>query len=314
MRFYGHKQLARTALSDMKILSPQQFNEVAWDQVARALEEVPRLFQLWASKQVLDIAGTNGKVSKWDESVDPRCPSCQQCTETTAHILLCDEAGRVDTFLRMTDHVETWLYSVDTDPCLVDCLMQFARGRGQTSMRSLCISLDSRFQGMARSQDKIGWRRFMEGMISRGVVEIQREYFCRHGLSWKLDRWASGLVIKLLEVTHGQWLYRNIIVHDAVAGSMALIRKETILAEIEEQMERGEDGLLDEHKYLLEVNLDDLDDSDGSTQEYWLLAIRAARVACATVAPAEEATNRPRLRPRNTLQHIAHPLDGHDYG
>jgi hypothetical protein len=314
MRFYVHKQLARTALSDMKVLSPQQFNEVAWYHVARALEEVPRMFQLWACKQVLDIAGTNGNINKWDETKDPRCPSCWQCTETTAHILLCDEVGRVDTLLRTIDHVETWLHAVDTDPCLVDCLMQFARGRGRILMHSLCTSLDSRFQGMARSQDKIGWRRFMEGMISRGVVEIQREYLCRHGLSWKLDHWASGLVIKLLEVTHGQWLYRNIVVHDKVAGSVALIRTDTILTEIEEQLERGEDGLLDEHKYLLEVNLEDFNDSDGSTQEYWLLAIRAARVACATVPPADEVINRPRLRPRNTLQPVAHPLDGHDYG
>ncbi len=79
-------------------------------------------------------------------------------------------------------------------------------------------------------------------------------------------------------------------------------------------MERGEDGLLDEHKYLLEVNLENLDDSDGSTQEYWLLAIRAARVACATVTPTEATNHRPRLRPRDSLQPAVHPLDGHDYG
>ncbi len=30
LRFYAHKQLARSALSNMKIISPQQFNEVSW--------------------------------------------------------------------------------------------------------------------------------------------------------------------------------------------------------------------------------------------------------------------------------------------
>jgi hypothetical protein len=170
-------------------------------------------------------------------------------------------------------------------------------------MQSLCEELDTRFQGMARSQDMIGWRRFMEGMISRGIVEIQRDYLQLSGARWKLDRWATGVIIKLLEVTHGQWLYRNVVVHDKVAGSLAVMRKDGIRSEIEDQLSKGEEGLLDEHTFLLEVNLDELHETDGDSQEYWLLAIRAARVACA-VRGSDNVQDLPRLRPR----------DGHDYG
>ena len=49
--------------------------------------------------------------------------------------------------------------------------------------------------------------------------------------------------------------------------------------EIERQQELGSDGLLEEDKYLLEVNLDDLNSTSGEWQEYWLLAIKAAREA-----------------------------------
>ena len=183
-------------------------------------------------------------------------------------------------------------------------------------MQDICAPHDARFHGMASSQDKIGWRRFMEGMISLGVVAIQRDYLSLHGLLWKLDRWASGLVIKLLEVTHGQWLYRNVVVHDKTAGSLATLHKEAILDDIEEQLSRGEDGLLDEHKYLLEVNLDNLDSSDGSNEEYWLLAIRAARIACAARLEDGDSAigDRPRLRPRNASGIVRHPQDGQDYG
>lgn len=103
-------------------------------------------------------------------------------------------------------------------------------------MQDICAPHDARFCGMASSQDKIGWRRLMEGMISLGVVAIQRDYLSLHGLLWKLDRWASGLVIKLLEVTHGQWLYRNVVVHDKTAGSLATLHKEAIQEDIEEQL------------------------------------------------------------------------------
>ena len=74
------------------------------------------------------------------------------------------------------------------------------------------------------------------------------------------------------EVTHGQWLYRNVQVHDDDAS----LRKEEIIAEIEKQQEMGEEGLLPEDRYLLEINLDDMEITSGKKQEYWLLAIRAA--------------------------------------
>lgn len=312
MRFYAHKLLARSALADMEVISSRQFDEVAWYHVAKALDEVPRLFQLWACKQVLGIASTNGAVSKWDDSVDPKCPSCRRCTETTGHILGCDEVGRVEVLMQTIDMLECWLIKMDTEPVLTECLVEFARGRDAVKMQEVCRHKNDRLRGMAKSQDIIGWRRFMEGMISRRVIEVQREYLQMKGLEWKLDKWASGLVVRLLEVTHGQWLYRNVVVHDATAGRLAVVRKEKILAEIEDQQSKGETGLLEEHKYLLEVNLDDIGALDGTSHEYWLLAIQAARIACATIGEEDvQCTVRGRTR---SITRQLHESDGLDYG
>ncbi len=73
-----------------------------------------------------------------------------------------------------------------------------------------------------------------------------------------LDKWCTGLITRLLEITHGQWLYRNYIVHDPVSGIIATARKEELLVEIERQRELGDAGLLEEDKYLAEVNLEEL--------------------------------------------------------
>ena len=90
--------------------------------------------------------------------------------------------------------------------------------------------------------------------------------------------WARGLVIKLLEVTHGQWLYRNVHVHDTASGIAATARKEEIQRFIEDQIELGEEGLDEKDHYLLEVNLKDLETTTtGEEQHYWLLQIQAAR-------------------------------------
>ena len=310
MRFWCHKILARVSLADMKVLTLRQFDEVAWPQVHQTLGEVPRMFQIWACKQVLGIARTNHLISKWDLTVDPRCPSCLQCPETPGHILHCNEAGRLETLLHTIDLLARWLRHMHTDPRLVECIVSFARGRGSIRMRDICRTMGARFLQMARSQDIIGWRRFMEGMISKDLLPIQTEYYATYGMQWRMDRWSTGLITKLLEITHGQWLYRNVVVHDTTAGRLALARKEEILAQIEEQMAKGGDDLLESEQYLMEVNLDGIDESHGTHHEYWLLAIRAARIAGAL---AREQDGRPAGRGVQRRS-VSRPRDGHDYG
>ena len=47
--------------------------------------------------------------------------------------------------------------------------------------------------------------------------------------------------------------------------------------EIERQRDLGNAGLLEEDKYLAEVNLEEMASSSGERQHYWLLAIQTAR-------------------------------------
>ncbi len=118
----------------------------------------------------------------------------------------------------------------------------------------------------------------MEGMLSKHVLGIQRDYWKLHGWKGSAVKWARTLITKLMECTHGQWLYRNVMVHDRWCGTAQSLRKEHLLLEIEGQLET-EDELLPEDQYLMEINLGDIDNSSGDGHEYWLLAIKAARVA-----------------------------------
>jgi len=68
-------------------------------------------------------------------------------------------------------------------------------------------------------------------------------------------------------------------VYDNVAGIVATERKEKLQEVIEMQILQGGEGLAEEDEYLLDIRLDDLETTSGETQEYWLLAIQAARDA-----------------------------------
>jgi hypothetical protein len=168
---------------------------------------------------------------------------------------------------------------VDTYPDILDCIAEYAYTRGSREMVEICHGLGKEYLLMAREQDTIGWRRFMEGMITIRMRVIQHQYHISQGTCISSERWAQGLILKLLEATHGQWLYRNIQIHDTVSGTQATLRKEAIQKEIEEQMELGEAGLLEEDNWMLEVNLSNLESTSGEQEQYWLVAIKAAREA-----------------------------------
>ena len=128
------------------------------------------------------------------------------------------------------------------------------------------------------AQDTIGWRRFMEGMVAKelsvllGMVDFQEE------VTVDISTFIRNLIQKLLEITHGMWIYRNLTVHDSLSGVFANERKERLMDAIEEQLAEGVDGLREEDKWLMEVDLDAISEhSTGEKEVYWLLAVQAAR-------------------------------------
>ena len=169
---------------------------------------------------------------------------------------------------RLVPRVVKYLLILLFTPLLFNTISKFL-------MEEICIenSYDERYKVMARAQDSIGWRRFMEGMVCKEIRAIQRTHSSVTGLRCNTERWGRELVAHLLEVTHGQWLYPNVQVHDRITGTLATQQKNELQMEIERQQELGTEGLLDDDCYLAECNLGDLEDTSGIRETYWLLAI-----------------------------------------
>jgi hypothetical protein len=173
----------------------------------------------------------------------------------------------VKVFLLCTSALERWLDEADTDPDLTDSIVEYVQRQGTVILEEAISEAPPRFRPMALSQDKIGWRRFLEGMISKEITNIQQQYYAVNGSRISLEKWCSGLITRLLEITHGQWIYRNNVVHDPVSGTIGTAKKEELLSEIERQRKLGGDtGLLEEDKYLAEVNLEEMASSSGERQ------------------------------------------------
>ena len=135
------------------------------------------MLQIWACKQVMNIAPTNGNHPR-EPDLYPLCPSCGQVRETCVHILLCNHLGQVEALMHSIDLLEHWLVEVDTDPDLRECMVEYATGRGgrTMTMTEICRCMDNRYRRVPEEEDVIGWRRFTEGMICCGLRGLQETY------------------------------------------------------------------------------------------------------------------------------------------
>ncbi len=78
----------------------------------------------------------------------------------------------MEVFMQSSELLERWLYNVNTDPKLAECIVEYVQGRGQELMEEIVQGAPESFNAMGRSQDKIGWQRFLEGMISKEITRI----------------------------------------------------------------------------------------------------------------------------------------------
>jgi hypothetical protein len=106
--YWAHHHLAQRYDCNHKLLSFEQFDAVDWKSIHRTLHKLPQLFQLWAAKHGLGMAGIMKFLSQQDGS-SPLCPSCNDCNDTCRHIARCPEVGRAAAFAQSTHEIEAWL-------------------------------------------------------------------------------------------------------------------------------------------------------------------------------------------------------------
>lgn len=276
IRLNAHKQEAKKLFYQAEILNPAQFDEIAWEDIHHTLHSLPKMFQLFAGKQVFGVSAVLGNLSKQKEfsSLGNKCPSCTTCKETTQHVLLCREIGRVKCVNLMINRISEWMFSVRTVPALADLITTFLHTRGDVPQN---YQLPYQYHSLSQSLQKIGWLHMMEGMVSKELLLLDRDDVLDPHSKMSHSTWIRSLIRKLLEATHGIWIYRNLAIHHDTSGLLATQGKEHLIQEIENQIERGGDGLAEQDKWMLEIDLDRLNISSGERESYWLLAIQTAR-------------------------------------
>ena len=91
--------------------------------------------------------------------------------------------------------------------------------------------------------------------------------------------WANGLISRVLHISHGQWTFWNLTLHDLQRGYLRLQNRKAVMAEIGVFLESGPADLPVESKFLLEIDYSSLLRSSFDCQLYWVRTMKAAMQA-----------------------------------
>ena len=120
-----------------------------------------------------------------------------------------------------------------------------------------------------------------------------------------VESWSRRLVKSLMIATHKQWLFRNAHVHFQKLEGLTALQHEEIYKLVDELMETDPEELLDRHRYLLEVDFEELGGAPTSHRQTWVNSMQSAMAAANHVRTRgvilespEGARRRSRFRPR----------------
>jgi hypothetical protein len=126
--------------------------------------------------------------------------------------------------------------------------VRYIHGQGEITLAEIRAQHDLLLgcQLFTTAQDEIGWGRFMEGMLTKKLSSLVASLDAQEDCTIEVSRWFKGLVKRLLEITHGLWIYHNLALHDDNFSILSTRHQERILKAIKNQLQQGQEGLREE--------------------------------------------------------------------
>jgi hypothetical protein len=127
--------------------------------------------------------------------------------------------------------------------------------------------------------DCLGFRNLLEGRIPTLFYTTRLDDIKRRHLNKHAGYWYNGLILRLLQIIHRQRTFRNGTVHLRGPDGLTSAQQDALVRRCEDLLWTDPSTLLDEDKYLLDVDFGSLGDGPASARQAWCSEVDAARAA-----------------------------------
>jgi hypothetical protein len=249
---WGH-HAARNLFDQKNIIPAPLFEIVNWMGLNLAMKTLPQMFRVWITKHVSGTCVTNRHLAKMDNHVVNKCHCCGHRNETLLHITRCPNKGRRLMFTQTTDALTCWMERSYSHPEIILAICSYLRYRGRVPMKKICLNFPILTQ-FAIETDLLGWRNFTEARITNTLFIIQEEWLKTIGSRLSINSWTKQFLIRILNITRRQWLYRNSRIHINHVEGLTLATHEKIMNHTKSLIATDPINLLPQHRSLLQID------------------------------------------------------------
>ena len=277
IRFAEGMEEAREFFVGREKWSHEKFDEVDWKILNNTLNGKNKGFKIWLMKQHSGFCGTRVQVGYYSGEGDPdvKCPNCGE-REDAAHLCCCPDEDRTRLICEYSDDLESWMHKGGkTHYEIAYWIPKWIKCRGVRRLQDMG-TMTGEMKMLAKSQDLIGYRHFMEGRISKVFWEMQSRHLALSPGHLNGTEWTKHFITRVLKITQSQWIYRNVSFHDKQHGYAKTKRVEELNHSIRQLSTTDPRALPKDCKFLLERDDNDLSTESVLKKEYWVKTMQAA--------------------------------------
>lgn len=260
-------------------LNDREIASIDWPAIARAMEQLTLSEKLWTTKHVSHFNGLGKKMKQCNHWESAKCPRCSHTSEDHIHLLTCPHEScqliMGTSLMRFSKTLTKW----KTQPLIHLMLLKKLRCPDMLILDMIPGDSPIDIVRAAEEQDLLGAHRFIEGRITRGWGKAQQCYYTkeypklrRTGVSW-----AAMVIRNVLRYCREQWFERNKYVQETQLNQSQEKLKRNIVAALENEYEKGIDGISLDERFLFDVDLSQLKKLSMNAQRDWLDHVYTAR-------------------------------------
>ena len=97
-----------------------------------------------------------------------------------------------------------------------------------------------------------------------------------HDSTYTVDHWMRDLIKNLLNLSHEQWLARNLMKHHHTKGMLAIQTREQLSLELDKLLDKDIHNIPARDRWMLDLQESDIGDMSIRQLQYSVFTLRAA--------------------------------------
>ena len=281
-------------ISDKKRYSTSTKDLIDWNAQNQAMKTLNTTKQRNIVKWCSDWVSVGKNMERWNLRYRGHCPFCAHPRETTSHVIMCQSVEVTDQWKKVLSQYDHQLIKLHTCYYLRKAIIyELLSWRRNSLQQPPTLShADETLKEAILEQRQLGWKVFLEGLVSVKIVNYQKAYHQQSDKSHLHFSWPKKAIKAGWNMITTMWEHRNTFLHqsDIIEDLEGLtILNNTI------QMEHNK-GLsklpMLEFSHLFRLSMHELMEKSLEGKKDWLVTVRLGRnLYNDTSSPDEFETN-----------------------